>query len=511
MADDASIIDKDRNVIPRWRDFQTTVAIGEIGSSDDFQSQWDVSGADSLIPKLWAWQTHKSVPFAADLVASAFVLERYAEAAEAARFILEQRDGVTNSLREVAYQVLNPSSDTDRLAALQQLYDPEPQQIRSRIHRLRVRLYDEPRNAISYVELARAYILLNQKEPAKQAMRMALKLAPTNRFVLRSASRLFLHTEDKDEAHQVLRSAESTRFDPWLISAEIAVASAADRTPRFAKSGQRMIVDFSDSPFEITELASALATLELHNGRSRDARKLYKKALIRPTENSLAQIEWASRRIAGLDFVESTKIEVPRNYEASAWEHFENGNWEESFNQAWKWFYDQPFSSRPGQFGSHIASGILEDYNQAERLIKQSLRTNPKDGLLLNNLAFTYASIGRIKEAQKALSSIGQLKSGTSLEVTVKATHGLIAFRSGRYSEGRSLYLEAIEESKRYVRAFQSLAALYYAREEILADTPLKAQAVDLALSVSKGVEDKHIVAIRKKILDLDKIGKRTN
>jgi len=511
LPEDSSILDKDRNVIPRWRDFHTTVAIGEISSSEDFQSQWDVDETDSLIPKLWAWQTYKSVPFAADLVASAFVLGRYAEADEAARFILEQQNNVTDSLRGVAYKLLNPSSDEDRDGALEQLHDPDTQQIRYRIHRIRVRLHDEPRNAIAYVELARAYTLLNQKDHAKQAMRMAIKLAPTNRFVLRSASRLFLHTDDLDEAHHVLRSADTTKFDPWLVSAEIAVASAADRPPRFAKAGQRMIVDFSDSPFEITELASALATLEFHNGKSRDARKLYRKALIKPTENSLAQIEWASRRIAGLDFVDATKIQVPRNYEARAWENFGNGNWVESFNEAWNWFYDQPFSSRPGQFGSYIASSILEEYDQAERMIEHNLRTNPDDGVLLNNLAFVYASTGRVKEATETLNRISQLESGSSLEITVKATRGLIAFRSGKYSEGRSLYLESIEGSKKYIRSFQATAALYYAREEILANTPMKEEAVNLALEVSKGIEDKHIAAIREKILDLDKKGKKTN
>jgi tetratricopeptide (TPR) repeat protein len=153
--------------------------------------------------------------------------------------------------------------------------------------------------------------------------------------------------------------------------------------------------------------------------------------------------------------------------------------------------------------GSFIASTILEDYKQAEEIIKQSLRSNPKDTLLLNNLAFTYASSGRIRKAKEVLKSIGTLDGESSLAVTVKATRGLIAFRSGRRDEGRSLYLEAIEESKRYERSFQALAALSYAREEIFANTAMRAKAIALALTASSGVKDKNIAAISQKIVDL--------
>ena len=508
MGRDMGLIDKDRNVIPRWRDFKTTVTLGELNSAADFQSEWATVESDFFQNKLLAWQVHKSIPFAADVVSAGFVLRQYAEAKEAAKFLLQQSDGVSDVLRQLADHILNPSDEVYRATRLQMLCDPEPEEIRLKIHRLRVRLHNEPRNSIAYVELSRSYTLLDQKDKAKQAMRMALKLAPTNRFILRSASRLFLHTGDLGEAHDILRRADPTRFDPWLLSAEIAVASSANRSSQFVKTGQRMIVDLSDSPFEVTELASALGTLELNNSKSRDARKLFKKALIKPTENSVAQIEWASRRIAGLDFVESSQIQVPRNYEARAWENFTEGDWHAGLKESWNWFYDQPFSARPGHIGSYIASSILRDYSEGERIIKRSLRTNPNDALLLNNLAFTYASAGRIKDAQEVMTRIGNVepdsRSDGSVEVTIKATQGLLAFRMGDHDRGRKLYAEAIEESKKFARSFQALAALHYAREEIIANTSHKDQARNSALAISKGVEDKDILSLRQYIRELE-------
>jgi tetratricopeptide (TPR) repeat protein len=150
----------------------------------------------------------------------------------------------------------------------------------------------------------------------------------------------------------------------------------------------------------------------------------------------------------------------------------------------------------------------LRDYSESERIIKQSLRTNPNDALLLNNLAFSYASAGRIQDAQQVMTLIEDVEpdssSDGSLEVTIKATQGLLAFRMGDHNRGRTLYAAAIEESKKFVRSFQALAALHYAREEIIANTSHKDQAKNFALEISKGVQDQDILSIRRYILALE-------
>ena len=95
-------------------------------------------------------------------------------------------------------------------------------------------------------------------------------------------------------------------------------------------------------------------------------------------------------------------------------------------------------------------------------------------------------------------------RSDGSVEVTIKATQGLLAFRMGDHDRGRKLYAEAIEESKKFARSFQALAALHYAREEIIANTSHKDQARNSALAISKGVEDKDILSLRQYIRELE-------
>ena len=53
---------------------------------------------------------------------------------------------------------------------------------------------------------------------------VALQLAPTNRHVLRSASRLFLHLDDSERAYDIIAQSDATVDDPWLIAAELSFA-----------------------------------------------------------------------------------------------------------------------------------------------------------------------------------------------------------------------------------------------------------------------------------------------
>ena len=57
------------------------------------------------------------------------------------------------------------------------------------------------------------------------------------------------------------------------------------------------MVDSGDhSNLDVSELISELATLDLQSGRDKRSRQLFVRALVDPTENSLAQAEWALQK-----------------------------------------------------------------------------------------------------------------------------------------------------------------------------------------------------------------------
>ena len=237
-----------------------------------------VPEGDFLASKVRDWSNNKDIPHAADLVSAAFVLRRYQDAREAAEFLVTQRKHVPTTIKSLADQIIDPLTDDERVSVSNEIEIVDPEQIQKRIHALRRRLRDEPRNTVAYVgPCSLFYTLLDQSDRAKRAIEMALKLDPQNRFVLRSATRFFVHINRAEVAHQILRRSDASKSDPWLMAAEIAVSSAAGGSPRFAKIGHRIIADDHFKPSELTELASAIATLELENGKARDARKLFAK------------------------------------------------------------------------------------------------------------------------------------------------------------------------------------------------------------------------------------------
>src|SRR5690349_8444524 len=114
-----SLIDKARDVIPRWRDFRTTVAIGELKSASGSQRLViEFPNGDFLRSKLRDWSRHRDIAHAADLIGAAFVLGRQREVEEAAAFLLKQDEHVPSTAKSIAYQILNPISDDERLSLI---------------------------------------------------------------------------------------------------------------------------------------------------------------------------------------------------------------------------------------------------------------------------------------------------------------------------------------------------------------------------------------------------------
>lgn len=455
--------DKDRRVIPRWRQSSVTATTGEL-SRPRTPAPFSDEELASFDEKQRAWRGERDIGSAAELVAVAFVLGREREAIEAAHFLANPESSATPDVRRIARRVLA------RVGVAEVLPDSEaedPADLRQVIRSAKRRLRDEPRNAIQWVDLSRVYAILGQSRSAAHAMNIAVKQTEANRFVLRSAARLLVHLNDAEQAHDILRRREATRHDPWLMSAEIAVASTAQRTSSNLKRAQQTLSSGRFGAFDKTELASALATVELANGNQRAARKLLRQSLERPTENSVAQAAWVARRMPSFQ-VATELLSTPRTFEARAWQGFKAADWEASVNEARAWLLDEPFSSRPAQFGSFVASVGLEDFDAAIHFAEEGLRANPNDMPLLNNLAFALAEQGNLPRAIATLSAAKSVSAGDDEDIFLTATEGLIQYRMGNGDAGYALYQSAIERATaKGMRRAKAFALAHLLREEI--------------------------------------------
>lgn len=110
---------------------------------------------------------------------------------------------------------------------------------------------------------------------------------------------------------------------------------------------------------------------------------MFDASLKEPTENSIAQAEWASR-LHG-EIVERPSLRGHADaYEARAWELFVAGKFEETLAYAQQWFDDQPFSVRPPMLMSWIMSAVLDAHQKAIEVLQKAVRPNPNDPEILN-------------------------------------------------------------------------------------------------------------------------------
>jgi len=70
---------------------------------------------------------------------------------------------------------------------------------------------------------------------------------------------------------------EAMGRDPWLMAAEIAVATVAELPAKMVTLARAALVGRRHDPYHLGEVASALATLEANAGNNKAARKLFQR------------------------------------------------------------------------------------------------------------------------------------------------------------------------------------------------------------------------------------------
>ena len=435
---------RDRKVIPRWRPFHTTVNLGQMDSEKTPRET--KPGEDFLYSKLQEWRARRTAIHASDLVGSAIVLGREKEVEDAAEYLVKMGSDISQWAKELAGVVFSSRQrEEDKLETPPRTRKSD---LGEQIRKLRSLLRSEPRDAVLWVDLARVYCALGLSSKAEKCMEVGLGLAPDNRFVLRCASRFWIHLDNPEKAHDIIVRSNRTKHDPWLLSAEIATGGAAGRNSRLLRSALRILAAREVAPAHLSELASAVATVELGTGLNKKVRKLFDLSLEEPTENSIAQAEWVSRRENSMAF-DTRLVQRPDVHEAAARISFKDGEWKTAAEKCRFWHFDQPFSSRPAIFGSFISATALEDYVLSKDFAEAGLLGNPSDPTLRNNLAFALINLGNTDLGERELSKIDEGAATSEDRVVIKATRGLLKFRTGRPEVGRKLYLEARDEAKK--------------------------------------------------------------
>jgi len=486
-------LDSYRQVIPRWvlfhRACETMVGKGVksvLSAPDGARGELDRLRRD--------WTANKSMPYALDLLGVALFSdeEPSLEAKEAAKLVFrETNEGdVRRELASVA---------VDRDAPLtQNIFSVASA---GNVKVLRDRLKRFPRDPTTWMDLGFHLALLGNLRNARRCVAAAVGSGGAHPFILRSASRFFIHAGDPREALHLLRGSSLSRSNPWIVSADIAISDGFRINAPKVSVARGILGSGRYSAFELSEIRSALATIEFGAGSGAKARKLVGESLIEPTENALAQAFWA----AGRGLVPGVSVD-PKNrvnaFEARARNFVAREKHGQALEQCFEWLKFQPLSARPAAFGSFVAAVFLERHEEALKLIDLAFPASGNVGVLHNNKAFSLVSLGQIEGALKEVECARSISSNRVDSGVLEATMGLIEFRRGDVEEGRACYKRAYHTIRKD-ELLLGLLCYYWLREEIRIGSVSLADAGVSKLEVKSEKDARTFAKVAKILLKL--------
>lgn len=477
---DVSALSGPRLILPRWRTLAQTPP-HELTSS----KRRDHVGAYKKLTvseELFAWRQGQSLANAAELIEAAIVSGELSAASQAALYVLKRAQLAQPILVSSARFVLGQS-----MIGPAMVIDPwmRDEALRSKVGQLKKGMIDNPRDAITLTELARLYFLLGQRKKSVTAMERAIKGAPNSRFVLRSATQLFVMMNSSDRALATIWRSDAVRSDPWVQAAEVAVADACNLSPKFGTASLPLLLQEGSTDVRFSELAVGLASLEYKNGTKRSRiRKLLKSSLARPTENALAQILWVQEE-ADIEVEAASRIDgVQSADEAAAKIAYDKGDYQASKLSAYRWFTDQPFSLDAAR-DFIFTSGVLRgDYKSAVDVGNVALRLHPNEHSLINAQMYAAAMAGNLPLADQLIARLDAYRHNEEVVPFILAGRGLLAFRRGDVELGRKEYNAAIEfATKRKRHELVVNAVFYWLEQEAMARSSTEE---DLELAVSE-------------------------
>ena len=499
---------KNRQIIPRWYPFQTACMMGDLIPNTSLQIPDSIS-SESYLDKIRDWRITPSISHAIDLVGTALVIgdndNKYVH--DAATFIIS-KTGESSALGLEMAKLYNGEVKSHDSTILPLKHSKNENYLNIAHLKIVVRQY--PRNAVAWSDLAYYYTIMGQQQQAEQCMDIAVSLARDNRFVLRSATRCYLHLNSPDKALYHIHKSNLKTVDPWVVSSEIAVSEGTGFRPRLVKLARNLIQDRNFSDWSINELAGSLCTLEVRSGSIRKSKKLLNQALKEPNENTLAQLEWLGRSLR--EEITRPQKEIVARFEADTWLQLEEGEYQKALAFAKNWYHFQPFSSRSAILASYIASTCLDDNHQAIEIAEEATKSSPDSLMLKNNHAFALASLDRIDEALKITTDLENSLLDESFSYTLAATKGLIQFRKGDLIGGRELYRRSIDGfQKLQDNKSKATAALFLAREETRLKSRNQQASLEEATKLAKQVGVNALLDIAKALAKKQKASSTLN
>jgi tetratricopeptide (TPR) repeat protein len=423
----------DRILVPQWLPFRKAAQLRE---ADVTAANADVidyaPSVESFRDVVQDFHSEPSPFVGAELMGIAVVLGETEVARELARYVASEKI-VGAVAAKHATAILEGHYPAELILTEQAL-------IRNKKRRVR----DFPRDALAWIDQARLYTILGQREKARKAVVASLQLAPTNRLIVRSAIRFFAHFNEWDAAAFYGERAYNATHDPLILGPLLGVFTEIDKLPlRVKPIAQKALI--SPDHFLFSEVLAAIGTMEILNGAQKRSRRFFRRAWRDPTQAVVSQSQWVLREHLP-NLAPEQNIDFSQSAEALSWLRFAILDFKGAVLKAQDWVLEEPYSGSAHVHASHSAC-LIGDYTEAEATAERGLKANRRDPALLNNLVFAQLRRGRIGAAEANFELLRPLLNDPK-EIAPMATYGLLLMSQSHILEGIACYDDAISRAR---------------------------------------------------------------
>jgi tetratricopeptide (TPR) repeat protein len=433
-------------VIPRWLDYTHAVSSGELGL-----------GGSVEIPTSYTfdedYRLYRQSPadgLAADLLGRAFV-ENRPEKIALAEAVLRSKHIAEPTLKLAKHIVTDRKEQTEVAHS---------EKLGKQIGRLRSQLRQRPRNPTKWVDLARLYAAAGQDEKAFDSMRIALALAPEDRFTIRAFARLCIHTDATLDAIRYFSKNRSLLKDPWLLATAESLSKIEDSPSPLPKSVS-LLSKGECEKFHRSELLEAFAMAEWMNGKERVAKRAFRAAWEVPSQSVIRHAEWFTRRNLP-SLREETEKKFGESHEAASRAALRKSDVMEALRRCELWRFEEPYSVHPLAFESYLLC-IDERFEQVPMCFQKAESRKLMSPMLFFNYLFATLMLGNSKLGEEILTANESGLRGDA-EYFLLANQGLLALTKGDPDSARDLYRRAEELAEKRDQALKDRVFLHYCR-----------------------------------------------
>lgn len=391
---------------------------------------------NDLNKMLIEWKKNKSTALAGDILSMAIIENQTDEISEITKFLLKKHP------KDIVLKWVLSNTKDER-------------SIKKEIDYNNQRLSIEPKDSITWTDQALNYLELGDYGRTLKAIETAISINKDSSFIVRNASRLFNLLGDENRAISVLKQSEHYKYDPNILSAEIAFSQLEKRHTKGTLYGSKLLLENNLTDRQYSELAGALATSEYLKDNFKKSEKLFDRCLLDPNVNSLTQsLFYKQNPIPNekLDLFSDSNEIMYRRYS-------QDSQFKKSLNHSLLWIKDEPYSSRPYNSAAYMSGSVLGDYGKAVGIIQnlKNIEIELKGEIdeeidmgIRNDLAYYLLKSNKIDEAAKYLEPLREEVENRSLnnrrQHVAIATLGLLAYKTGNPELGKKMYRTTIKE-----------------------------------------------------------------